>query len=107
MRWTNIAAQRPPFAAWLESETPKAMAALRRMMDNLEDYLAQQAGSLADGRGEAGERETGEITESIPEGPSAFASFSLSPFLPCSRLPPGATVNPATNSPANPAGGEP
>jgi hypothetical protein len=28
---------------WLESEAPKALAALRRMMDNLEDYLAQQA----------------------------------------------------------------
>ncbi len=34
---------RTPLSMWLESEAPKALAALRRMMDNLEDYLAQQA----------------------------------------------------------------
>ena len=34
---------RSPFSSWLESEAPKALAALRRMMDNLEDYLAVQA----------------------------------------------------------------
>ncbi len=36
---------RTPLSIWLESEAPKALAALRRMMDNLEDYLAQQAPS--------------------------------------------------------------
>ena len=34
---------RTPLSGWLESEAPKALAALRRMMDNLEDYLALQA----------------------------------------------------------------
>ena len=34
---------RTPLSSWLESEAPKALAALRRMMDNLEDYLALQA----------------------------------------------------------------
>ena len=33
---------RTPLASWLESDAHKALAALRRMMDNLEDYLAQQ-----------------------------------------------------------------
>jgi hypothetical protein len=32
-----------PLAAWLESEAPKALAALRRMMENLETYVALQA----------------------------------------------------------------
>ena len=34
---------RTPLSSWLESEDPKALAALRRMMDNLEDYLALHA----------------------------------------------------------------
>jgi hypothetical protein len=34
---------RTPLVAWLESEAPKALAALRRMMDNLETYVALQA----------------------------------------------------------------
>ena len=34
---------RTPLWIWLESEAPKALAALRRMMDHLEDYLALHA----------------------------------------------------------------
>jgi hypothetical protein len=34
---------RTPLAAWLESEAPKAIATLHRMMDQLESYLALQA----------------------------------------------------------------
>jgi len=37
---------RTPLASWLDSESSKALAALRRMMDNLEDYLALQASSV-------------------------------------------------------------
>ncbi|MEI8376891.1 MAG: hypothetical protein WCJ35_29100, partial [Planctomycetota bacterium] len=36
---------RTPLSSYLESEVPKGLAALRRMMDNLEDYLAQHAPS--------------------------------------------------------------
>jgi hypothetical protein len=36
---------RMPLAAWLESEAPKAIASLHRMMDNLETYVAMQAPS--------------------------------------------------------------
>ena len=38
---------RTPLAAWLESEAPKAIAVLRRMMDQLETYVAMQAPSGA------------------------------------------------------------
>ena len=34
---------RTPLASWLESEALKAIARLRRMMDNLETYVAMQA----------------------------------------------------------------
>jgi hypothetical protein len=34
---------RTPLSSWLETEAPKALAALHRMMDHLEDYLALQA----------------------------------------------------------------
>ena len=36
---------RTPLAAWLESEAPKAIAVLHRMMDQLETYVATQAPS--------------------------------------------------------------
>ncbi len=36
---------RTPLAAWLESEAPKAIAVLHRMMDQLETYVAIQAPS--------------------------------------------------------------
>jgi hypothetical protein len=36
-----------PLASWLESEALKAIAALRRMMDNLDTYVAMQAPSSA------------------------------------------------------------
>jgi hypothetical protein len=41
---------RTPLSAWLDSEAPKALAALRRMMENLDAYLAlhaQQGGPAA------------------------------------------------------------
>jgi hypothetical protein len=38
---------RMPLSAWLESEAPKAIASLHRMMDNLETYVALQAPSGA------------------------------------------------------------
>ena len=39
---------RTPLAAWLESESPKAIAVLHRMMDQLETYVAMQGPSGAD-----------------------------------------------------------
>jgi len=36
---------RVPLVSWLESEAPKALAVLRRMMDNLDRYVALQAPS--------------------------------------------------------------
>jgi hypothetical protein len=36
---------RTPLSAWLESEAPKAIATLHRMMDQLESYVAMQAPS--------------------------------------------------------------
>ncbi len=36
---------RVPLSSWLESEAPKALAVLRRMMDNLDRYVALQAPS--------------------------------------------------------------
>ncbi len=39
---------RTPLAAWLESEAPKAIAVLHRMMDQLETYVAMQGPSGAD-----------------------------------------------------------
>ena len=121
---------RTPLASWLESEAPKARAALRRMMDNLEDYLARQVpgGGSAGGGGELGMAEKGrkgEGEKGIPDNvatehkasgtptsppspltqdsaPAPPLPFSLSPSLPAA-----AAVNPDTNSPANPSGGDP
>ncbi len=51
---------RTPLSSWLESEVPKGLAALRRMMDNLEDYLAQHAsGGVSAGVMGSGEQGTG------------------------------------------------
>ena len=74
---------RTPLSSWLETEAPKALAALRRMMDNLEDYLAQQAGSGEPGAG-SGESEEGEQERSGDTivSPSPFLPFSLSPLPP-------------------------
>jgi hypothetical protein len=36
---------RAPLSAWLESEIPKALAALQRMIDHLEAYVALHAGN--------------------------------------------------------------
>jgi len=91
---------RTQLSCWLESEAPKALAALQRMMDNLEEYLALHApgGGSAGGSGEQGAGSGGEL----------HAPGSLLP-VPC-PLPPapdGTAVNPDTNSPAKPAGGAP
>jgi hypothetical protein len=77
---------RMPLSGWLEAEAPKALAALRRMMDNLEDYVAQQVF----GGGPAGATPA---ADSEQAGPAASAG--------------GAAVNPDTNGPAKPAGGAP
>jgi hypothetical protein len=54
---------RTPLCIWLEAEAPKALATLRRMMDNLEDYVALQSRERGAGSGEqgagSGEQEAG------------------------------------------------
>jgi hypothetical protein len=45
---------RTPLSSWLESEIPKALAALRHMMDRLEDYVAQGSGEQGAGSSEQG-----------------------------------------------------
>jgi hypothetical protein len=52
---------RTPLAGWLESEAPKALAALRRMMEHLEDYLALHSS----GSGTAGM--SGTHSSALPE----------------------------------------
>ena len=61
--------RKTPLASWLESDAVKAIAALHRMMDNLESYVAMHAPSgvaiaspplsPGEGRGEGGTRAAG------------------------------------------------
>ena len=81
---------RTPFASWPESEAPKALAALRRMMDKLEDYLALHAS----GGGPAGAASDASQTTALGEAAAAASSGSTA-------------VNLDTNSPAKPVGGDP
>ena len=69
----------------------KALAALGRMMDNLEDYLALQA---------RGGRSVGATFAADPANDAGAA-----PALPAPSD--GATVNSDTGGPAKPAGGAP
>jgi len=69
---------RTPLASWLESEIPKALAALRRMMDNLEDYLALHA----------------------PGGTAGFPAVDIPADQPKPTEAAGATVAPDTILPA-------
>ncbi len=85
---------RTPLSGWLETEAPKALAALRRMMDNLEDYLAQQlagaqggATGISAGQADNPSHERGEAA-SVASGDSA-------------------AVNPVANNPEKPEGGAP
>ena len=82
---------RTALSGWLESEAPKALAALGRMMDNLEDYLALQA---------RGGRSVGATLAADPANDAGAA-----PALPAPSD--GATVNSDTGGPAKPAGGAP
>jgi hypothetical protein len=67
---------RTPLSSWLESEAPKALAALRRMMANLENYVALQGeqgaggGEQGEGRGEK-EEGGGEKEEGSGENPKS------------------------------------
>ncbi len=97
---------RTPISLWLESEAPKALAALRRMMDNLEDYLAQQApggGSSYASPAAAAARDPG-------QGPAQQENTTqkLAPQADAGQTPvlqdKGAGVIPAGNSPAIPQG---
>jgi hypothetical protein len=83
---------RTPLAGWLESEAPKALATLRRMMDNLEGYLALHA----PGGGSAAAMPASDAGQPppLPEEPPRASSG-------------GAALNPDTNHPAKPSGGAP
>jgi hypothetical protein len=72
---------RTPLASWLDSESVKALAALHRMMDNLEDYLALQsrggAAAASAASTPAAERQDGRaatlptVVEGIPSAAAA------------------------------------
>ncbi len=97
---------RTPFTGWLESEAPKALAALGRMMDNLEDYLALHAS----GGGAAGVIPATDLASDRGGTPTLQANAGETPTLreaAPAESSDDATVNPDTNSPANPAGGAP
>jgi hypothetical protein len=59
---------RTPLANWLESDAPKALAALRRMMDNLEQYLAVHAPGGASREQGAGSGEQDRLPATEAEG---------------------------------------
>jgi hypothetical protein len=80
---------RTPLSIWLESEAPKALAALGRMMDNLESYLALQSSGS----------ESPSLLPANP--PGASASEASSPATSSD----GAAVNLGSNQPANPQEG--
>jgi hypothetical protein len=89
---------RTPLCMWLESEAPKALAALRRMIDKLEDYLALQAQGAGSGeQGASSEcpltgREDGPATLPIEPAPEPLPP-------PCSPLPAPCSLLPAPRSP--------
>ncbi len=90
---------RTPLTSWLESEGPKALAALHRMMDNLEEYLALNASSRVGFSPPGAEQAVpGAFSEAAAEEPD----FSGGPKT---TLP--VAVNPDTNSPAESEGGSP
>jgi len=111
---------RVPLAGWLEADVPKALAALRRMMANLEDYLAVPA---PDGGPAVATPLTGADDEPgrMPVPPPADwtassdrTALSGSGGGPTSGEPPasaapadGAAVDADATSAANPAGGAP
>ena len=96
---------RTPLSSWLESEAPKALAALRRMMDNLEDYLALQAPGAGSGEQRSWERDvaasagrqrgisphrSGRNRRGVVAAPAPPLRPTLrpsAPTLPCSPLP--------------------
>jgi hypothetical protein len=122
---------RTPLSSWLESEAPKALATLRRMMDHLEGYLAVHAsggeaagvmgsGDKGEDRGERGEGsgEKGDGSASLPLASDSANDIDQTPTLSPlpSPLPPlssplpapdGATVSSGATGPVDPAGGAP
>jgi len=101
---------RTPLSGWLETEAPKALAVLRRMMDHLEEYLAIHT----PGGGSAGTTLAAGIEQSTPTALPDAATVNpdscgelKSTVQPFSASSDGAAVNPGTIGPANPAGGAP
>lgn len=90
---------RTPLSGWLESEIPKALAALRRMMDNLEAYLALNAPS----GGSAGVMPSGEQGARHTEKEVGSAE---KPHGPVGASPAGNAGNDADETPALPPGSE-
>ncbi|MGO9108798.1 MAG: hypothetical protein ACLP9L_06155 [Thermoguttaceae bacterium] len=106
---------RTPLSIWLESEAPKALAALRRMMDNLEDYLALNVA----GDGSAGAIPSVNPANNAGETPALHDNTSVTPapqsdagetpalqnHIGETPAPPtasdGTAVNLGSNSPAN------
>jgi hypothetical protein len=84
---------RAPLAGWLEWEAPKALAALRRMMENLEEYLAMHAA----GSGPAGW--SAAAPEEAIVAPGDAASTATNAAAPDPMAP-----NPAAIPPAGPVG---
>ncbi len=98
---------RTPLAGWLESELPKALAALRRMMDNLEAYLALNAsGGSAGAISAAGRAEEAPATSGDSVGPtSPSGQIKGDEGVPAADAAGGAALIPGSGSPASPEGG--
>ena len=101
---------RTPLSIWLESEVPKALASLRRMMDNLEEYLALHGpgGGLADAataanaaNGAGGAPARQDAGDTLPTLQVDAGEATTQPAAEADD----ATVNPDAIRPAHPPGG--
>jgi len=112
---------RVPLSVWLESEVPKSLAALRRMMENLEEYLAMHASDggsavvatpATNAAGESGgtptpceTAATASADRVAPNGMSLIPSDAAQPTLAASAA--DAAANLDDTSRTDPAGGAP
>lgn len=100
---------RTPLASWLESEGPKALATLRRIMDNLEDYLSLQGAGSGPGTCAAGGGEVaaGVSPATTPPSDASGATTQQSDGVPVILPAPRPAAQVPRPLPAEPEGGIP